>query len=132
MENKGDGMVGMAMKMNQQEDIAEDLKLKAKYLERDVNCNMSMVYLKEKEWAKAIEKATNSLDIEKTTKAYFRRGKAFAMKNDYENAYKDFEEGKKLDEDSIKLFEEEIAKVRKREKEYDRKTGQKYAGFFNK
>jgi tetratricopeptide (TPR) repeat protein len=126
-----DAMVDMALKASSKGEIDQDLKKKARELERDVNCNMAMVYLKERNWAKAVEKATNSLNIEKTTKAYFRRGKAYAMKNDFENAYKDFEEGKKLDDSDAKLFDEEIAKTKKREKEYDKQMSKKFNFGFN-
>lgn len=129
--NGGDGMVDMALKASQKGEIDADLKKKAKDIERDVNSNMAMVFIKEKNWSKAVEKATNSLNLEKTVKGYFRRGTAYAMKNDYENAYKDFEAGKQLDPESTGLFDKEIEKTRKREKEYDKKTSQKYAGFFS-
>ena len=69
-------------------EITQEVKDKAKELERDVNSNMAMVFLKEENYTKAIEKATKSIALEKTSKAYFRRGKAYAMKNDFENAYK--------------------------------------------
>ena len=54
------------------------------------------------------------------------------MKNDFEMAYKDFEEGKKLDPSDEKLFDEEIERTKKREKAYDKETNKKYAGFFDK
>lgn len=91
-----------------------------------------MVYLKEQNWTKAIEKATNSIKTEKTAKAYYRRGKAYAMKNDFDNAYKDFEDGKKLGTEESKLFDDEVAKTKQREKQYDKAQGKKYAGFLNK
>ena len=127
----GEGMVDIALKANQKGEINTEMKNKAKEIERDVNSNMAMVFIKEKNWTKAIEKATNSLNIEKSVKGYYRRGIAHAMKNDYESAYKDFDEGKELDPDSKDLFDKEIAKTKKKEKEYDKKTSQKYAGFFN-
>lgn len=130
---EGDEMVNMASKMAQKGgEVPDELQIKAKHLERDVNLNMAMVFLKEKNYTKAIEKASKSLRIEKTTKGFFRRGKAYVLKNDYENAYKDFEEGKKLDENSQKLFDDEIAKAKKKEKDYDKKQAQKYLGFFDK
>jgi tetratricopeptide (TPR) repeat protein len=109
-----------------------ELKKVACELERDVNCNMAMVFLKEKNYTKAVEKATNSLKVEKTTKAYYRRGKAYALKNDFENAYCDFEAGKALDPAESKLFDSEIAKTKKSEKVYDRESSKKLMGFLNK
>ena len=91
-----------------------------------------MIFLKEKNYTKAIEKATNSINIEKNSKAYFRRGKAYALKNDYENAYKDFEEGKKINPDDEKLFDDEVLRTQQREKKYDKAASKKFAGFFDK
>lgn len=87
-EPGSEGMVEMIQKGAWRVDISQEIKDKARELERDVNSNMAMVYLKEQNYPKAIEKATKSIAIEKTSKAYFRRGKGYAMKNDFENAYK--------------------------------------------
>jgi tetratricopeptide (TPR) repeat protein len=73
--------------------VSEEIKNRATNLERDVNNNMAMVYLYEKKWPKVIEKATASIRIDPSPKAYFRRGKAYSMKNNFEQAYKDFESG---------------------------------------
>jgi tetratricopeptide (TPR) repeat protein len=73
--------------------VNEEIKNRATNLERDVNNNMAMVYLYEKKWPKVIEKATASIRIDPSPKAYFRRGKAYSMKNNFEQAYKDFESG---------------------------------------
>ena len=54
------------------------------------------------------------------------------MKNDFESAYKDFEEGKKDFPDEAKIFDSEIQKTKTREKAYDKKTNEKYAGFLSK
>ena len=106
------------------------MKTTAKDLERDVNNNMAMIFLKEKNYSKVIEKATSSLDVEKNMKALFRRGKAYTMKNDFENAYKDFEDGKKFSPDDAKLFDNEIQAAKRREKKYDIKTAKQYSGLF--
>jgi tetratricopeptide (TPR) repeat protein len=81
-------MVEMIQKGVSKTEISQEVKAQAKEIERDVNSNMAMVYLKEENYSKAIEKATKSIQTERTAKAYFRRAKAYAMKNDFENAYK--------------------------------------------
>jgi len=55
------------------------------------------VFLKEGNYQKAIQKATYSINIEKTSKAYFRRGQAHILKNDFEAAQNDFKIAKELD-----------------------------------
>lgn len=92
----GDEMTNMATKIASRGNVSEDIKIRATNLERDVNSNMAMVYLNEENWHKVIEKATASISIDPSPKAYFRRGKAHAMKNDFESAYKDLEIGKSL------------------------------------
>lgn len=125
-----DSMINIAIKAAEKGHADEDIKAKARLLERDVNSNLAMVYLLEENWNKAIEKATNSLNIEKTPKSYFRRGKAYAMKNEFENAYKDFEEGKLLeDSESHKVFDDEIAKTKQKEKEYIKDMQESSGGF---
>jgi len=42
-------------------------------------------------------KATYSINVEKTSKAYFRRALAYIIKNDFESAYNDFKIAKDLD-----------------------------------
>lgn len=128
----GEGMVNMAMKASGLGEITDEFKLIAKNLERDVNNNMAIIFLKEENWTKVVEKSTKSLKIEKNVKGYFNRGKAYAMKNDFESAYKDFEEGKKDFPDEAKIFDSEIQKTKTREKAYDKKTNEKYAGFLSK
>lgn len=92
----GDQMTNMAINLASRGNISEELKIRATNLERDVNSNMAMVYLIEENWPKVIDKATASINIDPSPKAFFRRGKAHAMKNDFENAYKDLELGKSL------------------------------------
>jgi hypothetical protein len=85
---------------------------KAKSLDRDVNSNLSIVYMKMEEWDKAIEKASDCLDIEHTSKAYFRRGKAYAMKGDFESALKDLNEGKTEFPNDANTYIEEIERIK--------------------
>ena len=114
-DNSDQGMIDMAMKASGAEVSEEDKKIVAD-LERDTNNNFANIFFKEENWSKVIEKSTKSIAIEKNAKGYYNRGRAYAMKNDYENAYKDFEEGKSLFSDKTKLFTDEIKKAQKREK----------------
>ena len=125
----GDGMIDLALK-SKGVDTMSNQQI-AKDLERDVNNNLAVIYLKEQNYTKVIEKTTNSLKIQKNVKSYFNRGKAQALKNDFEAAYADFELGKFEFPEQTKMFDAEIEKTRTREKEYDKETDQKYAGFLN-
>ena len=50
-----------------------------------------------KNYKKTIEKATESLKLKKTVKAYYRRGKAYAALEDYEDAVVDLTAAIKMD-----------------------------------
>lgn len=58
---------------------------------------MSICFFLTQQYQKAVEKATESLKNKKTVKALYRRGKAYAMRMDYERAVKDLEEAVKMD-----------------------------------
>ena len=116
---------------NKNASADENLILQARNLERDTSSNMALVFLKEKNYKKAIEKATYSLNVEKTSKAYFRRGQANILKGDFEQAYKDFADAKEQDPESESLIEAEIKKAKKAEKEYDKKNAEKFSKAFS-
>lgn len=59
--------------------------------------NMSICFFLMQNYNKAIEKATDSLANKKTIKGFYRRGKAYAMKLDYEKAIKDMEDAVRMD-----------------------------------
>ena len=125
MNTSSDSISKMAL--DSKGKIPSSLSQKAKILERDSNSNLCMVYIQEKNWSRAILKATLSLEIEETAKAYFRRGKSYAMKNDFENAYKDFKTGIEKFNGEKALFEGEIEKTKKRERKYDRAEAQRFS-----
>ena len=97
---------------DQNNEQLQSLIAKAKNLDRDVNSNLSIVYMKKEEWDKAIEKASACLEIEHTSKAFFRRGKAYAMKGDFESALKDLEDGKTQFPSDANTYTEEIERIK--------------------
>ena len=124
------GMTEMALKMAKEEGASPDLILEARALERDTASNMALVFLKEKNFKKAIEKATYSINVEKSSKAFFRRAQANILKGDFEQAYADFEESKKLDPESEAVIEAEVKKAQRAEKEYDKKEAKRMGKMF--
>lgn len=69
---------------------------------------MSICYFLTQQYQKAIDKATESLKYKKTAKALYRRGKAYAMKNEYEKAIKDMEEAVRIDPNDTSDIQLEI------------------------
>ncbi len=58
---------------------------------------MSQAFFQQKNFDKSIKKATDSLNLKKTIKAYYRRGKAYAMLGQYENAADDMKKAVLMD-----------------------------------
>ena len=58
---------------------------------------MSQAFFQQKNFDKSIKKATDSLNLKKTIKAYYRRGKAYAMLEKYENAADDMKKAVLMD-----------------------------------
>lgn len=76
--------------------------------------NVSMCYLRVKEYRKAIESASNAIRETKETnpKAFYRRGQAYRLLDDYENAREDLEKALKLvPKDKLILEELKVLKV---------------------
>ena len=87
--------------------------------------------MKEGNHAKAIARATYSINVEKTSKAYFWRGQAYILKNDFESAYNDFKVAKELDPEQQAIIDAEIKRCQKQEKDYDKKQIEKMKNAFS-
>ena len=90
------------------------------------------MFLKEGNFNKAIQKATYSINVEKTSKAYFWRGQAYILKNDFESAQNDFKIAKELDPEQQTVIEAEVKRCMKAEKDYDKKQAEKMKNAFSK
>lgn len=126
---EGDTELAEALQNTNSGEEGEILKARAKNLERDANNNLARIYLVQKQWEKAIEKTTDSLNIEKTSKGYFRRGKAYAESNKFEEALKDFMTGKEQFPEDAKEFDSEIAKTKELENQYTKAQITKFAPY---
>ena len=70
---------------------------------------MSICYFLQENYRKSIDRATESLEMMKTIKAYYRRAKALAAIKDYWGACKDLKEAVKMDKTDPNDFKREIA-----------------------
>ena len=70
--------------------------------------------------------------MKKTVKAYYRRSKAHAARNDFDSAVKDLEAAVKLDPSDPNDIQQELVQLRNKGKEYDKKQTQKMQGFLLK
>ncbi len=72
-KNGDDKMMSM-MVNSKQAKIDEDTTAEIVELQSVTSCNMATCFFKLKNYQKAIEKATESIDLKKNIKAFFRRG----------------------------------------------------------
>jgi hypothetical protein len=93
---------------------------------------MSISYYLLKNFEKALEKATLSLENKKTLKGLYRRGKTNAALKNYERAIKDMEDAVKMDTSDPNDIQQEIMQLRVKMREEDKKSEKKLAGFLLK
>lgn len=69
-----DQMMSMINKQTVPEEVQQDML----ELQASTNLNMAVAFYMIKKYDKSIKKATESLALKKSIKAYYRRGKAYA------------------------------------------------------
>ena len=74
---------------------------------------MSICFFQLKNYAKSKEKATQSIDIKKSIKGYYRRAQAKAFLKDFDGACQDLKEAIKLDTSDPNDCQAELAKYEK-------------------
>ena len=108
---------------------SEDEVRQAHEVAASTTLNMSICYYLLKEYKKSVEKAEISLKHKKTVKAFYRRGKAYAMLKDYDRAISDMESAVKLDPSDVNDIQQEIVQLRVMQKAQEKQAQQKLAGF---
>eukprot|EP01052_Picozoa_sp_SAG31_P037450 SAG31_NODE_4838_length_2913_cov_2.769367_3_plen_168_part_00 len=94
------------------------------------NNNLSMCFLKQERYEKAVDRATKVLEIESdNARALYRRGTARMNLNDYDRARADLETAEKLEPED-KQIKSSIAKMNKRLKQHEQKERKAYAKMF--
>ena len=91
--------------------------------------NLSICYFLTNDFRKCIARATESLDLQKGVKAYYRRAQALAKINDFWGATKDLKEAIKLDPSDPNNFANELAKFEQAARTKDQKSDKKLRGF---
>ncbi|KAI0749799.1 TPR-like protein [Daedaleopsis nitida] len=112
----------------------EKAKTEVDFLAEKIYANMSQCHLKKGNWKRAVETADQALHYNpKNYKAMFRKAKAQKELGYFEKATKILEEIVKDGDESDKAAcQEELADVRKRDKEVTAQHNQKMKGFLNK
>ncbi|KAI0707303.1 TPR-like protein [Earliella scabrosa] len=118
--------------VNQSAD--EKPKTEVDVLAEKIYANMSQCHLKKGNWKRAVETADQALHYNpKNYKAMFRKAKALKEQGYFEKATKILEEIMKDGDESDKAAcVDELADVRKRDKEVTAQHNQKMKGFLNK
>lgn len=82
--------------------------------------NMATAFFMQKKYEKCIQKATLSLELKKTIKAYYRRGKAYGALEKFEEAAKDMKQAVMLDTTDPNDIQQEFVMYTGRAKAQDK------------
>lgn len=107
---------------------------KVKELKFSVFLNMSQIDIMNKNYGKAVERASESLKIKKSIKGFYRRGIAYIEINEFEKARKDLETVREMDLASGNTLtadlEEKFLLIKQREKAFDKELRGKFKNMF--
>ena len=109
------------------EEVKEAIQVKASTF-----LNLAICYFLTGEFRKSIARATESLDLQKSVKAYYRRAQALAKINDFWGATADLKEAIKMDPADPNNFANELAKFESAAIAKDKKSDRKLNGFLLK
>lgn len=98
----------MSMMVKSKTDgISSEKKIEVVDLQAQTSLNMSTCFFKLGNYKKAVDKATESINLKKTYKAYYRRGIAYSKLLQFDNAASDLEAALKTDvNDPMKITNE--------------------------
>ena len=123
-----DQVVGMINRSK----VPEELASEASELQATTLLNMAQAFYVQKKYDKAAEKSTQSLALNKSVKGYYRRGKAFAMMEDFERACEDLRRAIQMDESDPNNFAQELKVFEARAKAAEKERNKKMSGFLLK
>ena len=116
------------------EVVTPEILEKVKELKSSVFLNMSQIDIINKNYGKAVERASKSLEIKKNIKGFYRRGIAYIEINEFEKARKDLETVREMDMASGSTLngdlEEKILLIKQREKAFDKELSGKFKNMF--
>lgn len=94
--------------------------------------NLAICYFLTEDFRKSIARATESINLLPSVKAYYRRAQALARINDFWGATKDLKEALKLDPTDPNNFSNELAKFEQMAIAKDKRSDRKLNGFLLK
>jgi len=114
-EEAGDHMLSMVAKAKGEENekLTEAENKEIKDIVAAGNLNMSICFFNLKNYPKSKEKASESLNMKKSIKAYYRRAQARAYMKDYDGACDDLKSAIKMDTNDPNDFQAELIKYEK-------------------
>eukprot|EP01080_Neovahlkampfia_damariscottae_P008926 gene8926-875_t len=116
--------------IEKEEDFNDEQLKEKKTLLRDCYLNMSMAYLSLKDVKNTKKCCDNALKFDsKSIKAYFRKGSAFILEEDFEEAKLIFKKGLEIDSNNLDL-KKQIEKVNQLIKKQNEKDKARYANLF--
>ena len=107
---------------------------KVKELKSSVFSNMSQIDIINKNYGKAVERASKSLEIKKSIKGFYRRGIAYIEISEFEKARKDLETVREMDMASGSTLNEDLEEkfqlIKQKEKAFDKELRGKFKNMF--
>eukprot|EP00927_Polykrikos_kofoidii_P079943 TRINITY_DN76797_c0_g1_i1.p1 TRINITY_DN76797_c0_g1~~TRINITY_DN76797_c0_g1_i1.p1 ORF type:complete len:214 (+),score=54.86 TRINITY_DN76797_c0_g1_i1:97-738(+) len=100
-------------------------------LRSSTNLNMAMCYLKVGKFPKCIDACTKVLDMNKNSKAFFRRGQAHLEMRNLDEAKADFEEARALEPTNAAITAE-LRRVKAAFAQHEAKEKKKFSKMFDK
>mmetsp|Transcript_4874 Transcript_4874/g.4504 ORF Transcript_4874/g.4504 Transcript_4874/m.4504 type:complete len:141 (+) Transcript_4874:239-661(+) len=131
-QNQEVSMYQNMSKKNKNKLLEGDDLEKCTELQATTYLNMSICFYLQQKYQKCIEKASASLELKKSIKAYYRRGQAYAARKDYENAIRDLENAIKLDVSDPNDIQQELIKMKGLSKQQEKELTKKMQGFLIK
>ena len=110
-------------------EITPETKAEILELQAQTYLNMSICFFKRENYFKAVEKATDSIKLKKSYKAYYRRGMAYAKLLQYDNAAEDMLGAIKMDTSDPQNIQHELNKFKREAAKQDKERLEKLSGF---
>ena len=117
---------------NEDDKLTKEEVKEAIQVQASTFLNLSICYFLTNDFRKSIQRATESLDLQKSVKAYYRRAQALSKINDFWGATKDLKEAIKLDPSDPNNFANELARFEQAAIAKDKKSDRKLKGFLNR
>ena len=130
-DQDNDQFVNMIAGKGPEAQLTKDEQKQAQTVMAQTFLNMAICYHLQQNFRRAVERAQESLDIQPTIKAHYRKAVSLVGLKDYWGACKELKEAIKMDKTDPNNFKHELAKYEALAVQKDKKSDNKLRGFLN-